>query len=47
MGLAPSTISNLRSGRYGPGSIVINQMLTALECPYAALFEGIELAGVA
>jgi transcriptional regulator with XRE-family HTH domain len=39
LGLAPSTLSNLRSGKYGPGSFVINQMLTTLECPYASLFE--------
>lgn len=47
LGLAPSTLSNLRSGKYGPGSFVINQMLTTLKCPYEVLFEIVDDAEVA
>lgn len=39
IGIDPSTLSNLRAGTYGPGSIVMHQILTVLKAPYPSLFE--------
>lgn len=39
IGVAPSSLSRVRTGEYEPSARFIHKVLTALKAPYDALFE--------